>query len=54
MSLIIATGSNLDSPLENLKQAKDVLSAKFELIAAAFIGLRPLIMKISLIFLIKF
>jgi 2-amino-4-hydroxy-6-hydroxymethyldihydropteridine diphosphokinase len=35
MSLIIATGSNLDSPLENLKQAKDVLSAKFELIAGS-------------------
>ncbi len=35
MSLIIATGSNLDSPLENLKQAKDVLSTKFELVAAS-------------------
>jgi len=35
MSLIIATGSNLDSPIENLIQAQKVLSSKFELIAAS-------------------
>ena len=33
MSLIIATGSNLDHPVESLKQAKEILSAKFDLIA---------------------
>jgi 2-amino-4-hydroxy-6-hydroxymethyldihydropteridine diphosphokinase len=33
MSLIIAIGSNLDYPLENLKQAREVLSPKFSLIA---------------------
>jgi 2-amino-4-hydroxy-6-hydroxymethyldihydropteridine diphosphokinase len=33
MSLIIAIGSNLDHPLENLSLARKVLSAKFALIA---------------------
>jgi 2-amino-4-hydroxy-6-hydroxymethyldihydropteridine diphosphokinase len=33
MSLIIATGSNLDSPLENLSLARSKLSEKFDLIA---------------------
>jgi 2-amino-4-hydroxy-6-hydroxymethyldihydropteridine diphosphokinase len=33
MSLIIAIGSNLDHPLENLSLARKVLSAKFTLIA---------------------
>ncbi len=35
MSLIIATGSNLGSPLDNLKQALDILSGQFELRAAS-------------------
>lgn len=35
MSLIIATGSNLDDSLENLAQARDRLSKKFTLIAAS-------------------
>ena len=33
MSLIIAIGSNLDQPLEHLRLARSVLSAKFTLIA---------------------
>lgn len=33
MSLIIATGSNLDHPQENLLKAKIILSQKFQLIA---------------------
>jgi 2-amino-4-hydroxy-6-hydroxymethyldihydropteridine diphosphokinase len=33
MSLIIAIGSNIDDPLENLKEARKVLSSKFGLIA---------------------
>lgn len=33
MSLIIAIGSNLEAPLENLKVARKILSTKFELIA---------------------
>jgi 2-amino-4-hydroxy-6-hydroxymethyldihydropteridine diphosphokinase len=33
MSLIIAIGSNIDDPLENLKEARKVLSSKFSLIA---------------------
>lgn len=35
MSLIIATGSNLGSPLENLRQAREILSEQFNLIAAS-------------------
>lgn len=35
MSLIIAIGSNLESPLENLKAARSILSNKFEFIAAS-------------------
>ena len=35
MSLLIATGSNLDQPLENLAMARERLSDKFELIAAS-------------------
>lgn len=35
MSLIIATGSNIHDPLKNLEQAKNLLSNKFELIAAS-------------------
>ena len=33
MSLIIATGSNIDSPLKNLEAAKKLLCSKFNLIA---------------------
>jgi len=33
MSLIIAIGSNIDDPLENLKKARELLSSKFDLIA---------------------
>lgn len=33
MSLIIATGSNISDPLQNLALAKNLLSQKFELIA---------------------
>ena len=35
MSLIIATGSNLEHPLQNLQQARELLAQKFELIAAS-------------------
>jgi 2-amino-4-hydroxy-6-hydroxymethyldihydropteridine diphosphokinase len=35
MSLIIATGSNLNQPLEHLKEAKTLLAKKFDLIAAS-------------------
>jgi len=33
MSLIIATGSNLGHPLDNLKQAKNILSSRLEFLA---------------------
>ncbi|MBA2404550.1 MAG: 2-amino-4-hydroxy-6-hydroxymethyldihydropteridine diphosphokinase [Bdellovibrionales bacterium] len=33
MSLIIAIGSNLENPLENLQQARKVLASQFKLIA---------------------
>ncbi len=33
MSLIIAIGSNIDDPLENLRQARELLSSKFDFIA---------------------
>lgn len=35
MSLIIATGSNIGDSLQNLEEAKTILSQKFELIAAS-------------------
>ena len=35
MSLIIATGSNIQSPLLNLANAKDKLAAEFKLVAAS-------------------
>ncbi len=35
MSLIIATGSNLDQPIENLQEAKLILAKKFDLVAAS-------------------
>lgn len=35
MSLIIATGSNLNSPLAHLAEAKHILAQKFSLIAAS-------------------
>jgi 2-amino-4-hydroxy-6-hydroxymethyldihydropteridine diphosphokinase len=35
MSLIIATGSNLDHPIKNLEEAKLILANKFDLIAAS-------------------
>jgi 2-amino-4-hydroxy-6-hydroxymethyldihydropteridine diphosphokinase len=35
MSLILATGSNLGAPIQNLLQAKRLLSREFELLAAS-------------------
>lgn len=35
MSLLIATGSNIDNPLKNLAEAKSLLCSKFSLIAAS-------------------
>ena len=35
MSLIIATGSNLENSIQNLQHAEELLSQKFELIAAS-------------------
>ena len=35
MSLLIATGSNLENPIHNLELAKSLLCEKFELIAAS-------------------